>query len=239
MTINEFIESVKKLGIKISDEELNKLDIYAKFLLEYNEHTNLTAIKKEEDVYLKHFYDSLTISYVINLEEEKTLLDIGTGAGFPGMILKIFFPNLKVTLLDSNNKKTKFLEKLRDKLNLNDVEIINDRVENLVKTRLNYYDVVTARAVTNMTVLTELAMPLVKEEKYFIALKGSNINEIEDSYYAISVMQGKIVKSKEFELAKEAGKRNIVKIKKLNKTNINEIRSYDKIIKKPLQKKIK
>ena len=239
MTINEFIESVKKLGIKISDEELNKLDIYAKFLLEYNEHTNLTAIKKEEDVYLKHFYDSLTISYVINLEEEKTLLDIGTGAGYPGMILKIFFPNLKVTLLDSNNKKTKFLEKLRDKLNLNDVEIINDRVENLVKTRLNYYDVVTARAVTNMTVLTELAMPLVKEEKYFIALKGSNINEIEDSYYAISVMQGKIVKSKEFELAKEAGKRNIVKIKKLNKTNINEIRSYDKIIKKPLQKKIK
>ena len=239
MTINEFIESVKKLGIKISDEELNKLDIYAKFLLEYNEHTNLTAIKKEEDVYLKHFYDSLTISYVINLEEEKTLLDIGTGAGFPGMILKIFFPNLKVTLLDSNNKKTKFLEKLRDKLNLNDVEIINDRVENLVKTRLNYYDVVTARAVTNMTVLTELAMPLVKEEKYFIALKGSNINEIEDSYHAISVMHGKIVKSKEFELAKEAGKRNIVKIKKLNKTNINEIRSYDKIIKKPLQKKIK
>ena len=161
MTINEFIESVKKLGIKISDEELNKLDIYVKFLLEYNEHTNLTAIKKEEDVYLKHFYDSLTISYVINLEEEKILLDIGTGAGFPGMILKIFFPNLKVTLLDSNNKKTKFLEKLRDKLNLNDVEIINDRVENLAKTRLNYYDVVTARAVTNMTVLTELAMPLV------------------------------------------------------------------------------
>ena len=104
MTINEFIEEVKSLGLNPTKEILEKLDIYAKFLQEYNEHTNLTAITKLEDIYLKHFYDSLTLTKVIDLNTCKNLLDFGTGAGFPGMVLKIFFPELKVTLLDSNNK---------------------------------------------------------------------------------------------------------------------------------------
>lgn len=109
MNKEEFISEVKKIGIDITDDIIDKLDIYCNFLLEYNEHTNLTAIREENEVYLKHFYDSLTITKVIDLNNVESLLDIGTGAGFPGMILKIFYPHLKVTLIDSNNKKIKFL----------------------------------------------------------------------------------------------------------------------------------
>lgn len=239
MKIDEFIKKVNELGINVTDECLEKLKIYATFLMEYNTHTNLTAIKTMEEIYLKHFYDSLTLTKVIDLNECTTLLDIGTGAGFPGMVLKIFYPNLKITLLDSNNKKTTFLKELVKKINVDNVEIINTRVETLAKERLNYYDVVTARAVTNMTVLTELAMPLVKVNKYFIALKGSNKEEIDNSSYAIEKMNGKVEEIMSFELYKDAGMRNVIKIKKINETLSKDLRPYEKIIKKPLQKKLK
>lgn len=239
MKIDEFIKKVNELGINVTDECLEKLKIYAIFLMEYNTHTNLTAIKTIEEIYLKHFYDSLTLTKVIDLNECTTLLDIGTGAGFPGMVLKIFYPNLKITLLDSNNKKTTFLKELVKKINVDDVEIINTRVEALAKERLNYYDVVTARAVTNMTILTELAMPLVKINKYFIALKGSNKEEIDNSSYAIEKMNGKVEEIVGFELYKDAGMRNIIKIKKINETLSKDLRPYEKIIKKPLQKNFK
>ena len=129
MTKDEFILEISKLGIELNDEQIEMLEIYKEFLKEYNKHTNLTAIKEDKDIYLKHFYDSLTIVKVINLNLVNNLLDVGTGAGFPGMVLKIVYPNLNVTLLDSNNKKTRFLTELQEKLQI-DVEIINDRVEN-------------------------------------------------------------------------------------------------------------
>lgn len=233
MKINEFIEKVKELGLEITNEKLKQLEIYANFLREYNEHTNLTAITDIEDIYLKHFYDSLTLTKVIDLNTCKDLLDFGTGAGFPGMVIKIFFPNLKVTLLDSNNKKIKFLTELKDKIHVNNLELINTRVELLRNERLNYYDIVTARAVTNMPVLTELAMPLVKKDKYFIAMKGSNTEEIKTSKNAISKMHGEIEEINTFLLSEESGMRNIIKIKKIKETTLNELRSYEKIIKKP------
>lgn len=233
MKINEFIEKVKELGLEITNEKLKQLEIYANFLREYNEHTNLTAITDIEDIYLKHFYDSLTLTKVIDLNTCKDLLDFGTGAGFPGMVIKIFFPNLKVTLLDSNNKKIKFLTELKDKIHVDNLELINARVELLRNERLNYYDVVTARAVTNMPVLTELAMPLVKKDKYFIAMKGSNTEEIKTSKNAISKMNGEIEEINTFLLSEESGMRNIIKIKKIKETTLNELRSYEKIIKKP------
>ena len=118
MTKNEFLAELAKLGINLTEKQINDLEIYAKFLLEYNSHTNLTAITELNDVYLKHFYDSLTIVKNIDLTKIANLLDIGTGAGFPGMVLKIVFPSLKVTLLDSNNKKIAFLKELAKKLNL-------------------------------------------------------------------------------------------------------------------------
>lgn len=233
MKINEFIEKVKELGLEITNEKLKQLEIYANFLREYNEHTNLTAITDVEDIYLKHFYDSLTLTKVIDLNLCKDLLDFGTGAGFPGMVIKIFFPSLKVTLLDSNNKKIKFLTELKDKIHVDNLELINTRVELLRNERLNYYDVVTARAVTNMPVLTELAMPLVKKDKYFIAMKGSNTEEIKTSKNAISKMHGEIEEINTFLLSEESGMRNVIKIKKIKETTLNELRSYEKIIKKP------
>lgn len=236
MNIEEFINETKKLGIDVTGEQLEKLEIYCNFLLEYNTHTNLTAIKNREEVYLKHFYDSLTLVKSIDLTSIENLLDIGTGAGFPGMVLKIFFPNLQICLVDSNNKKIKFLNELKEKLNVDKVEVINDRIENITSRFINSIDVVTARAVTNLPVLVELALPLVKVNKYFIAMKGNAQEELENSEYAITYLGGKIEDVKEFALPHDAGKRMLIAIQKTQKSELNKLRPYEKIIKKPLQK---
>lgn len=236
MNIEEFINETKKLGIDVTGEQLEKLEIYCNFLLEYNTHTNLTAIKNREEVYLKHFYDSLTLVKSIDLTSIENLLDIGTGAGFPGMVLKIFFPNLQIYLVDSNNKKIKFLNELKDKLNVDKVEVINNRIENITSRFINSIDVVTARAVTNLPVLVELALPLVKVNKYFIAMKGNAQEELENSEYAITYLGGKIEDVKEFALPHDAGKRMLIAIQKTQKSELNKLRPYEKIIKKPLQK---
>ena len=237
MNKNEFIEELKKLNIKVTDEMLEKLDIYCNFLLEYNKHTNLTAIKEENDIYLKHFYDSLTLTKVIDLNEYNTLLDIGSGAGFPGMVLKIFFPKLKVYLVDSNNKKCKFLLELKEKLNVDNLIVINNRIENLYNEFLNSIDIVTARAVTNLPVLTELAIPLVKANKYFIAMKGNAEEELENSMHAIKQLNCSIDNVITFDLYNNSGVRTLISIKKNKNTELKNIRPYDKIIKKPLQKR--
>ena len=236
MNIEEFINETKKIGIDVTGEQLEKLEIYCNFLLEYNTHTNLTAIKNREEVYLKHFYDSLTLVKSIDLTNIENLLDIGTGAGFPGMVLKIFFPNLQIYLVDSNNKKIKFLNELKEKLNVDKVEVINDRIENITSRFINSIDVVTARAVTNLPVLVELALPLVKVNKYFIAMKGNAQEELENSEYAITYLGGKIEDVKEFALPHDAGKRMLIAIQKTQKSELNKLRPYEKIIKKPLQK---
>ena len=236
MNIEEFINEIKKLGIDVTEEQLEKLEIYCNFLLEYNTHTNLTAIKNREEVYLKHFYDSLTLVKSIDLTSIENLLDIGTGAGFPGIVLKIFFPNLQIYLVDSNNKKTKFLNELKNKLNVDKVEVINDRIENITSRFINSIDVVTARAVTNLPVLVELALPLVKVNKYFIAMKGNAQDELENSEYAITYLGGKIEDVKEFDLPHDAGKRMLITIQKTQKSELNKLRPYEKIVKKPLQK---
>ena len=236
MTKEEFLQEIEKINIDYDEEKLKKLEIYKEFLIEYNKHTNLTAIKTEEEIYLKHFYDSLTICKVYDFHVVNTLIDIGTGAGFPGMIIKIFYPNINVTLLDSNNKKTKFLKEMAEKLNL-DVTIINDRVENFSKNNLNKYDIVTSRAVANLRVLSELSIPLVKVNGYFIALKGNIEEELKDAKNTIELMYGKVENITNFELYNNSGNRNIIVIKKLKETQKENIRTYDRIIKKPLVKK--
>lgn len=234
MNIKEFIEEIKKLNIDIDSDKMEKLQIYSNFLIEYNKHTNLTAIKEEKDIYLKHFYDSLTIVKIIDLNKCNNLIDIGTGAGFPGMVLKIFYPNLDVTLLDSNNKKTKFLKELSQNLNL-DVDIVNERVEIFSKNNLNKYDIVTSRAVANLRVLSELCLPLVKENGYFIPLKSNVLEEMKESLDTIKMMDGDLEKRVEFNLFNNNGLRNILLIKKIRNTDIDKIRTYDKILKKPLK----
>lgn len=236
MTKEYFIKEIEKLNINYTKEMLEKLDIYMNYLIEYNSHTNLTAIKTEEEIFSKHFYDSLTICKSYDLTKVSNLIDIGTGAGFPGMVIKIFFPHIEVTLLDSNNKKTKFLEELAKKINLK-VTIINDRVENYSKNNLNSFDIVTSRAVANLRVLSEICLPLVKVNGMFIALKGNIEEELNEAEETIEIMNGTVINKITFNLLNNLGIRNILLIKKLKETKVESIRTYDKIVKKPLVKK--
>lgn len=236
MKIEEFIKEIEQLGIKYTKEMLDQLELYCDYLLEYNKHTNLTAIRNKEDVYLKHFYDSLTLVKVIHLDEIHSFVDIGSGAGFPGIVLKIFFPHLHGVLIDSNNKKTAFLKNVVDKLELINMEIVNDRVEHYSITHLNVFDLVTARAVTNMRVLAELALPLVKLNGVFVAMKAKSDEELKEAMDTIEIMGGKVLLNNQFSLLIENADRSLIKIEKTRNTLSNEIRPYEKVIKKPLQK---
>lgn len=239
MNREEFITEVSKLGIELTENMIQSLNTYCDYLLEVNSHTNLTAIKEENQVYLKHFYDSITFIKAIDLNKVNNLIDVGTGAGFPGMVLKILYPELNVTLLDSNNKKIKFLEELSKKLNLNKINFFHGRAEDFCIKNRETFDVVTARAVSNMTTLTELCMPLVKLNGYFIPLKGSNEQEVEESLYAINILGGEIEENIKFNLPYEESGRQIIKIKKIKNTPKEYPRRYEKIVKTPLKKSIK
>ena len=229
-----FVKYLKELNIIPSKEMLAKLKIYCEFLQEYNEHTNLTAITNTNDIYLKHFYDSLTIIKVIDLTKINTLLDIGTGAGFPGLVLKIFYPHLEVTLLDSNNKKIKFLEELCEKLDIK-VNLVHQRAEEYIKEKREYFDLVTSRAVASLPILSELSLPYVKVNGYFIALKGEISKELEASTKILTALDSKIVTQKDFTLPFEESKRTIIKITKLKPTNPKYPRSYKQILKENKQ----
>lgn len=235
MNKEEFIKELKALKISPTDDQLLKLNEYYLFLKEYNNHTNLTTIIDEESVYLKHFYDSLTIIKVINLDDIKSILDIGTGAGFPGVVLKIFYSHLELTLLDSNNKKTKFLNELIKKLKLSNINVINERSEIYIKKTRESFDLVTSRAVADLKILSELSLPFVKVGGYFIPLKADADKELEDAKYSINILGGKIILSEKFLLPIENSKRTILKIIKKNITPSIYPRSYDKILKKPLK----
>lgn len=229
-----FIEEVTRLGLNLTDKQLEELDIYCTELLEYNKHTNLTAIRNVEDVYLKHFYDSLTIVKNIKLDNE-SVIDVGTGPGFPGIVLKIAFPNIDLTLLDSNNKKTKFLTYICEKLGFNDVTIVNDRIENYVANNRYKYDVVTARAVSHLRIISELCLPLINENGIFVALKGDVTTELTESNETLKVLNSSVIKVSEFLLPIENSKRTILSIKRNGEVPNTYPRAYDKIVKKPLK----
>lgn len=233
MTKEEFIVALNNLNIRLTKEALDALEIYASFLLEYNEHTNLTAIKTMSDVYLKHFYDSLTISKLANFTSGK-LLDVGTGAGFPGMVLAICFPNLQVDLLDSNNKKIKFLEELIKKLNLTNVQTIYSRAEDYTRVNREKYDYVTSRAVADLRVLLELNIPSLKINGEFLVMKGNIDEELKLSQNALEKLFCTVTKKEEFTLPFNSGTRNIMVIKKNKETSSIYPRNYDKIKKRPL-----
>ena len=166
MREDEFLQELKKININISDEQINMLRIYKNYLQSQNELYNLTALISDEDIYLKHFYDSIVVAKYYNFNDIKSITDIGTGAGFPGVIIKIFFPNLKVYLVDSNGKKIKFLNELIKLLNLNQIVTINSRIEDLnIKT-----DAVIARAVGSISYLAELSYNVYKKD--LILMRG-------------------------------------------------------------------
>ena len=178
MTIEEFIKEVEALGLKVTEEKLEQLDIIYNTLVETNKTMNLTRITEKDDVYLKHFYDSLTLAKVYDLSKVNTLCDIGTGAGFPGLVLKIFYPNLEITLVDSLLKRVNYLNNLINKLHLTGIKAYHIRAEDIIKEGKKF-DIVTARAVSALPKLLLWTMPLVNKNGSFLAMKGNVEEELE------------------------------------------------------------
>ncbi len=168
-----------EFGIILDETKKTQLNLYGNLLVEWNEKINLTAIKEPEEILFKHFYDCILFFKNIDVPQNATLIDVGTGAGFPGMVLKIVRPDLKVTLLDSLNKRLVFLNEVIEKLGLSDIKTVHSRAEDGGKNK-NYrekYDIATARAVASMPVLLEYCLPFVKINGMFVAMKGPNVLE--------------------------------------------------------------
>ena len=229
----EFIKALEELNINVTKKQLSNLDTYYKMLIDYNSHTNLTRITDEKEVYLKHFYDSLTLVKAIKLDNQ-SLLDVGTGAGFPGLVLKIIFPNLKITLVDSLNKRIVFLNYVIETLKLSDIKVIHTRAEEYALNNREKYDIVTSRAVAQLNMLSELCLPMVKINGYFIPMKAQVENEIDVSKKAIKTLGGELKNKIIFKLPYDAGIRTLIKIKKITKTSVKYPRKFSEIKKKPL-----
>ena len=233
MKINNFIEELKKLGIELTEKQFEQLEEFYELLIDYNEKVNLTRITEKEDVYLKHFYDSLTLIKAINLNQDLTLCDVGTGAGFPGIVLKICFPQLKITLVETLQKRVRFLYLVKEKLNLKDLFICKERAEIFATNNRNKYDIVTSRAMARLNILNEMCIPLVKENGYFIPMKGSIEGELEEASNSIKELNSKIEKIVSFNLPVENSIRNLVVIKKIS-DNKKYPRSFNEIKNRPL-----
>ncbi len=239
MEKNEFLEFMKeeceKNNIQISNEEIEKLYIYMKEILEWNEKVNVTAIKDEKEFIVKHFIDSLTIEkYITNGEK---VLDIGTGAGFPGIPIKITKNKSHVDLVDSVNKKLNVIRDIIPKIKLEDIECIHTRAEDLAK-NVKYresYDVVTSRAVANLTTLVEYMLPFVKVGGKIICMKGPNVEEeLAESKKAISILGGKIEQIENINIDSDY-ERNIIIIKKEKPTPKQYPRGQGKPLKEPIK----
>lgn len=235
MNKEQFKNELKKLNLALTLEKEEQLDKYYNLLITWNKKFNLTAIVEEEQVYLKHFYDSLTITKVINLNDINTILDVGSGAGFPGLVLKIFFPHLKLTIIDSNNKKITFLNEVIKELNLENVTLVHNRCELFARENIETFDVVTARAVANLNILLELCLPIVKINGYFISMKANVSDEIKEIDNELKILNSRIKEIVTFKLPIENSIRNLIKVEKYSSCPIKYPRNYEKIKKKPLK----
>ncbi len=220
MSVEWLTKQLSTQGIELSEEQQRQFQTYYQMLVEWNEKINLTSITEEHEVYLKHFYDSIAPSFYTDLTKELTICDIGAGAGFPSIPLKIIFPNLKVTIVDSLNKRINFLNQLAEALDLENVNFVHDRAETFGKgVYRESYDIVTARAVARLSVLSELCLPLVKKGGQFIALKSSKgEEELEEARFGLGILGGKVRETISYELPEEAGERQMILIDKRSQT---------------------
>ena len=237
MDIKEYILSaVKNFKIELSDEQLNQLESYYKLLVSWNERMNLTAITEPKDVALKHFADSLSVLNYVDITNNASIIDVGTGAGFPGLVLKIARPDIKLTLLDSLNKRLVFLEDVIDNLGL-DAQLIHSRAEEggqNIDLR-ECYDFAVSRAVAQLNVLCEYCLPYVRLSGSFIAFKGGESDdEIKNASKAIQTLGGKKKNVYKFDLPENSGRRTLVVIEKIQPTPDKYPRQNGKIKAKPL-----
>lgn len=219
-----FKETLMKQEIELNQVQMDQFDRYFHFLVQENEKLNLTAITEEKDVYLKHFYDSIIPAFFMPelLLANQTICDVGSGAGFPSIPLKIINPSLKVSIVDSLNKRVAFLNNLVNELNLTDIAIYHNRAEDFGNKRSEHresFDFVTARAVARLNVLSELCLPLVKKGGKFIAMKASEAEiEIKEASYGVSKLGGQFMIDQKIELPEDAGDRHIIIYEKKRKT---------------------
>ena len=235
---NVLTEKVKELSILLNDKQIQQFEQYYNILVEWNKVMNLTAITEYEEVVEKHFLDSLTIVNAIHVEKIETLIDVGTGAGFPGIPLKIAFPHLKVTLLDSLNKRIKFLNEVIDLLELNDIKAIHGRAEDYAKQAefSEQYDICVSREVAYLSTLSEYCLPYVKVDGLFVPYKSGEIDEeLKSSEKAVSILGGKVEEVVKFQLPGTDIGRSFVKIHKIKETKKKYPRKAGMPTKEPLK----
>ncbi|MGM9986868.1 MAG: 16S rRNA (guanine(527)-N(7))-methyltransferase RsmG [Bacillaceae bacterium] len=239
MNIEQFTAALSSKGINLTAKQLEQYERYYELLVEWNEKMNLTAITDKEEVYLKHFFDSISAAFYFDFTKPISICDVGAGAGFPSIPLKIAFPHLQVTIVDSLQKRITFLNELASELSLDNVAFYHDRAETFGKKEgiRESFDVVTARAVARLSVLSELCMPLVKVNGYFVAMKGAAAHdEVETGQYAVNVLGGEIQNVIDFTLPIEESERSIVIINKKRKTPKKYPRKPGTPNKQPIEK---
>jgi 16S rRNA (guanine527-N7)-methyltransferase len=235
----DFANLLKERGIELTDMQAAQFEIYFNELVEWNGKMNLTAITEREQVYIKHFYDSLSLAFYVDLQKTATMADIGSGAGFPSVPLKIMFPHLKVTIVDSLNKRIIFLKQLVEKLELSDIHCVHGRAEDISRLQRyrDQFDLVTARAVANLSVLNEFCLPFVRKGGIFVAMKGSDVNEeVTKAAYSLHELKGEIKQVDRMQLPLDQSTRHLIQIEKLNTTPAKYPRKAGLPLKTPLMK---
>lgn len=235
MDFPTFKVMLRELGVLVNNKQIEQLETYKKLLQKWNKVMDLTTIHSDEMIIEKHFYDSLVSSKLIKYDEQN-LLDVGTGAGFPGLVLKIIYPKLKVTLLEPTLKRCNFLNAVINELHLQDIKVINKRAEEYIHDNMREnYSLVTARAVSRLNVLLELVIPFLKVDGYFVALKGKNAREeLKEAENALKILNVNLIDSYKLTLPSEQESREVLVFKKLQKTDTKYPRLYGAIKKKPL-----
>nr|WP_246608407.1 16S rRNA (guanine(527)-N(7))-methyltransferase RsmG [Paenibacillus agaridevorans] len=231
------VEQLGERGVSISSRQLEQFEAYLEMLVDWNERMNLTGITERDAVYEKHFFDSISLSFFVNMNEIKTIADIGSGAGFPSVPLKICFPHLKVVIVDSLNKRISFLKALAERLELQDVECVHGRAEDIARLPLyrDQFDLATARAVARLNVLNEFCLPFVRPGGKFAAMKGAKSQEeMKEAGFSLKELKGKLIGEHGMLLPNEGSERHIVVIQKTGTTPQKYPRKAGTPLKQPL-----
>ncbi|QHT58655.1 16S rRNA (guanine(527)-N(7))-methyltransferase RsmG [Paenibacillus lycopersici] len=232
-----FVERLQEQGVALSSLQLQQFQTYYELLVEWNEKMNLTGITEREAVYEKHFFDSISLSFFVDLKDVSSIADIGSGAGFPSLPLKICFPHLRVTIVDSLNKRIQFLQHVVEQLGLQDVTCVHGRAEDIARlpAHRDRYELVTARAVARLSGLNELCLPFARRGGVFASMKGADPDEeVQEAKRSIAELKGKLTNVHHLKLPFEQSDRHIIVISKLSDTPAKYPRKAGLPLKQPI-----